>query len=748
MNQWPSKLKRALLAGCGVTALTAGSAWAQAAPEPAEAATVVDEILVTAQRRSERIEDIPMVVAAVSGEDIQARGLSNLHDLGQAVAGVQVNMGGAFTQTAVRGVGTLTTGVGIENNVALYVDGYYQPDTASLGADFANLAGVEVLKGPQGTLWGRNATGGAILMRTLDPSEVFTGKVQAKIGNYADRAYSGYISGPITDRIRYSIAGYDRTTDGYYDSLDQSGTVIGDAAPISATSLRGKLEIDVNDSLTTVLGANYTDYSDPRGILFVVEQYASPSLPKPPARADQPRTWSGNRPTSLGTIVREYTATTTWDAPVGTLTSYTGYATRHISNRYDFDASFNDTSYSAQKYTEKSFQQAVDYSVEPFDGFDLTVGATYWNDEVRALGKAYSNFTYTTAQDQNQKTIAYAAFVDGTYEITDRLTFNFGGRYTREDRWYSALQLNVVTNVPAGPPVTDDKVSFENFSPRASFRYELAERSNIYASYTEGFRSGGSQVLFIGGRSIVVPIRPEQIKSYEVGYKTAQPWGSFEVAAFHYDYQDIQVGTSIANPVCPNTCSPINAVANAPEAKVDGVEATLSVRPFGNLEVSIGGAYLKAEYTSFPGATGNGLNAATQLNVTSQVQDWSGQQMARAPTFSGLVNVSYAFDNVAGGTLTPSVNFKYTDSFVLNNASIYGPLAGPELANKQRYREGAYGLVNLSVTWEAPAGYSLTGYVNNATDVDYHLNRSGGAFGDYGTWAWPRQYGVRLGYEF
>jgi len=743
-------LKTALLCGAAtaVFGLT-GVATAQTDPSQ-DQATTVDEIIVTAQRRAERIEDIPMVVALVSAEEVVSRGLTNLHDLGQAVPGVQINMGGGFTQTAVRGVGTLTTGVGTENNVSLYIDGFYQPDTATLGADFANIAGVEVLKGPQGTLWGRNATGGAILLSTLRPSDVLTGKLEGKLGNFNDRAYSGYLSGPLSDNVRYSIAGYARNSDGYYDSLDNTGNVIGHAAPIRSVSARAKLEADITDDFNVVLGANYTNYSDPRGLLFVVERYPLAALlPASPARATRPRTWTGNRVTEQDSTIKEVTATVTWALPIGTLTSYTGYARRDIDSQFDFDASFADISFSDTLYYEDSYQQAIDFTFERWGDLDLTVGGTYWNDEVNT-DPSFNSANFVRLQESYAKvaTVAWAAFFDANYHFTDRLTLNVGGRYTKEDREYSSRQILSATGLLAGPEVIAAPVEFTNFSPRVSLRYELAERTNVYASYSQGFRSGGSQVLYVGGNSVIVPIQPEEIVAYEVGFKTAQPFGQFEIAAFHYDYTNIQVATTVTNPTCGLSCAPINATSNAPEATVDGIEASATFSPIENLDISIGGAYLQAEYTDFQRAVGNGLNVATGRNASGQVQNWNGQQMARAPQFSGNVNISYVIPAFAGGTLTPSVNFKYTDSYVLNNASLFGPLAGPDRVNKQRYREGAYGLLNVSLTYDSPDGYTLAAYVNNATDVDYHLNMSGSAFGDYGTWASPRTYGVRLGYSF
>jgi iron complex outermembrane receptor protein len=169
-----------------------------------------------------------------------------------------VNFAGCCTQPAIRGISTLTTGTGFENNVAIYVDGFYSPDNLTINGDLANISSVEVLKGPQGTLWGRNATGGAILINTRQPSKTLTGELDLGVGSFKERLVSGYISGPITDRVRYSVAGYYRKTDGYNKQLDATGQVVSDKlTPLSQASVRAKVEADITDKLTGTFAYNY-----------------------------------------------------------------------------------------------------------------------------------------------------------------------------------------------------------------------------------------------------------------------------------------------------------------------------------------------------------------------------------------------------------------------------------------------------------------------------------------------------------
>lgn len=164
-----ARFRSAVAGGTALLCFVAHPAQAQSAPAPdPESVTSGSpgDIVVTAQRRSERLVDVPMSIVAISPEAVEKSGVVSVHDLNRLAPGVQINFAGCCTQPAIRGITTLTTGVGFENNVAIYVDGFYVPDNLSINGDISNLASIEILKGPQGTLWGRNATGGAILMNT------------------------------------------------------------------------------------------------------------------------------------------------------------------------------------------------------------------------------------------------------------------------------------------------------------------------------------------------------------------------------------------------------------------------------------------------------------------------------------------------------------------------------------------------------------------------------------------------------
>jgi iron complex outermembrane receptor protein len=736
-------LKAALL--CGVAAGFAAPAVASAQEES------VSEIIVTAQRRAERLEDVPMSVAAVSAETIEHSGVTSIHDLDQLAAGVKIEFAGGFSQPSIRGVTTLTTGSGFENNVAIYVDGFYTPDNVSINTDLANIADIQILKGPQGTLYGRNATGGAILINTLAPSKTFTANVQASYARFNEYTLGGYVSGPVSDTVRYSLSAYMRDSDGYIKYSDPAGEGrrFGDAGKFRQESIRGKVEVDLTENLTGTFGLNYGLSADPRGLLFTVYQGGgrgalSAARPQPPFSASERNTASPSFETSNVAIVKEGTAKFVWKSSLGTLTSYTGFAHRNTKYDYDFDGAYARILEFGGYWKQDTFQQTLDYAIDVIDKLDLVVGATYYDDRTRndgsilISGGAVGNVTYANLDAE-----AWAIYGDATYAVTDRLSVNVGARYTEEDKHVDYKQLNAALTTNLVPPASADK-SFSSFTPRATVRYEIAPRTNIYASWSKGFRSGGFQPTPATSPALVIPFKPEKITAYEVGFKTAQGAFRFDLAGYYYDYKDLQVGVTIPNPTGAGV---INTVSNAPKAEIYGVDAQGSVEVLEGLTVRAGVSLIHARYRNFTNATGNGLNPATGQNV-SQVQDWSNLQMARAPEVSGNFGVDYE-TRVAEGTLLLSGTVSYTSDFPLSNPSTFGPLAGA-LANIQRYKTDEYTLVNAQLSWTDPSDhYTIGVFGTNLFNEKYLVTHNGSAvFGDYRQYGQPRSYGVKFNYKY
>jgi iron complex outermembrane recepter protein len=748
----------ALMACSAAAGLMAGAAHGQATTEtpaapatsPAEGAAgtpVANDIVVTAQRRSERLESVPISIVAVTGDTLQKAGVVRFQDLGNIAAGVQISRSGTFAQPSIRGITTLTTGQGYENNVALYVDGFYQPDTVSINGDFVNLSDVQVLKGPQGTLYGRNATAGAILITTLAPSRTWTGSAQISYGKYNDKRAQAYLSGPIGDDFAFSVALYRRRYGGYMRDVNGS-----DIAPVDNDSARTKLQYTPSDRVKITAGYNYIMVSDPRPSTYaqyanVPANYPGTTIPEPmpPLGSVSRNLFDITRPADLHSYTHQATLTAEFKLGFGTLTSRTAYIHKIQHGNYDFDGTRADASWTVNPGRENNVQQSLDLSSSLGDWADLLVGGSYYHDRYDIKNTAFSFGRYSNNQFYGQTSDALAAYVDATFKPIDHLFLTAGGRYSHEhkDGYYYFTPGNVASTLP---PSANKTANFNAFTPRGVIRYELAPRTSVYASVSRGFRTGTFPLTSFTNPVLFNPVPAEKMTAYEVGFKTASRTIRFDISGYLYDFSNLQVGLTVPNPLAPSSI--ITQVLTAKKAKSYGIDGSVAYTPTNDITLRLGAAWTHARYTDFRNATGTGLNTATGLNVSGQAQDWTGQQAARAPTFTANAGGDYRVD-FGGGSLRFSANGSYTTSFVISNPSLYGPLAGAALADVQRFRQGAYGLLSGQIAWTDPSGrFTTTLYGDNLTNTHYKLVASAGAFGSYNTYADPIGYGLRFGYKF
>ena len=762
--------RKLLLASISMLAVTAGSgqAFAEDADQPvAEAGaeeradgavgrgTDTNEIIVTAQRRAERLEDVPFAITAVSGEALSQSGVVELKDIGMLVAGAQINRSGAFAQPSIRGVTTLTSAFNFENGVALYLDGLYQSDQASLLNDLANIASIQVLKGPQGTLYGRNAMAGAIVIETLAPSEVLTAKADISVANRDEIKGRVYISGPLADGIAASISAYRRKNDGYIRDIGDdpvSKRDDYDAAPLDQTAINAKLRFQPSDALTLTLGYNHSVSKDARGLVYTYYRFPSAALPTPPARAFERDRASNNLQALSRVQVDEASLILKWDTGVGQLTSITGYGKRSLANRYDFDGSKRALFYGGQNKADnfkKTIQSTLDFAIDSIDRVNLVFGGFVYDENSRNRSQNWGS-TYPVLQSEVQVDYgsrAYAAYADGTVEAADGLFLSAGIRYSWEKKRTAYFQIPGLSPGPYFPPLLGKTATFDGLTPRAVIRYELGDRTNVYASFSKGFRAGVFDPAPVADQSTIQPINPEKITLYELGFKTATNRMRLNLAAYYYDYKDLQVGVTVPNPNAPGSVT--TKIANAEAAEGYGGEAEFSYTLAERLNLRLGAAYIHARYTDFKNATGVGWRASTGFNISNQIQDWSGQQMARAPTWSGNIGVDYTAELAGGSELNFAVNANYSSSYVVRDPSLWGPEAGAALAKKQRYRQGSYAMANVQVNWTDASGHAKVGvFCQNCTNKRIQMILAGGAFGDYRQFNDPRTYGVRIGFEY
>ena len=788
----------------------------------AQSAEEVDDsntIIVTAQRRNEKLEDVPMSVAVVSAETLANSGVNSVRDLANVTSGFQVNASGVVTQPALRGVTTTNAG-SYENNVALWVDGLYQITPQILNLDLPNVQAVQILKGPQGALYGRNATGGAILLDTIDPGNELTGNLEATYGRFADRRMRGFVAGPLSEKIGVSLAGTFRQNDGYYKkvSLTSPTTLDGNTLGMSQQSLRAKIKAELTDAFRATIGYSYVRSSDPRGAYFTPTENLTAGFA---ARK------LGEVAGDAFTLVfkqHEGLLKLELDTGIGTLRSVSGYQRGYLTTSFDSDGRYSSAGAAAtetisdSKLINDTWQENLDLTITAIDNLDLIIGATYFHNAERTApdriptnflfpnavptagpGTPLSAYSVVSRSPYRRTKEAYAGFFDATFQATDQLSINVGGRYSSETQNITTMKTCFAINASLGCPVpsvpfvtynASDKTTYSKFTPRASIRYEISSRTNIYVSYSQGFKAGEWNAN-IPGDNVATwrqtgQIGQETIDAFEVGVKSGGSRLRFDLAAFYYKYKNLQ--TSSVQFVNGVTSVLLQSI---PKARIYGIEGNIDYDVTENFKVRAGATWLNAKYGDGAIFRGIGVNPAGTVFVpnadplkafpnTSVVfplwQNISGLQMVRAPDFTGYIGVEYNIPKGEGG-IRFSGNLKYTSSYVPTDASIWGGesdasyqahratdptpnnlqnftaagTAGQPYLNRsgeQRTRQGGYALLNASVTWtDENGGLYVRVWGNNLTDEIYatHKRISSRTYEPIGE---PRTFGGTIGVNF
>ncbi len=722
------------------------SAIAQSTETTADEAGYGD-IIVTAQRREELSRDVPISLTTLSAENLAQANITDTVGLEQLTPSLKLDRQGNFTAPALRGISATVTGPAMDNNVAIYVDGVYMPSTTAGTFDLPDVERVEVLKGPQGTLFGRNATGGAIQVITRKPSYDTEGMVSASYGRFDDLFLKGWVSVPLsTDKAALSVSGYYHRNDTYYKNLRTDSSLEGE----EAWQIRGKLRLNPTDNLEILLSAAYGKRSETfaiygtpingNSITRVLDtNFIIPAKPYQVALNDDSRPQKNKSVDLTGRIEL------TLDS--GTLTSITGYLTRDMSNVLDADMGYasNGLSINYRPHSfDDYFSQEVSYSSDLDGSLNFTLGAYYadgkggWNPlGVDAPGAATDISIWST---QSVKT--FAAFGEVYFDVTDRLSLIGGLRYSWEKR---TLDGGAVFGTFSSARPTYARVgsrSWDSFTPRASIRYELTPTSNVYFTYSQGFKSGVWNSNNIFGVDVV---DPEKIKSYEIGYKARLGDAvTLEAAAFHYDYTDMQTTFII---VLPGQTVPLSVLRNADSARVNGLEIDTSIRFSDMFDLRLAGAYVDAKYKKFVNtaivlpctdfATPCGVTGPTPTragNNDAVAFDASGRRMIRAPKFTATATANGHIP-VGGGMLDLTGSIYYSSAV---NYTLDG-----------RIKQGSFAKIDARAAWTPEdSGLTISIYGKNLTDKAVYAGAFIQAVADAVHWAPPRTYGVQVEYRF
>jgi iron complex outermembrane receptor protein len=694
-------------------------ALAQNAPATASGDTLA-EVVVTATKRSENTVDVPIAITVQSGDALAANQIQDMNDLSQMVPGLNYTTGAA-SRPNLRGVTSLSSAAGAENNIAVYMDGIYQPDIYGNGVDLPDVADVQVLKGPQGTLFGRNAEGGAIVISTRDPTFTTTGDIEVSEGTY-DGGYKGgtdtrvttFLAGPVNDKLALSISGLYDTSPGYaHDALRGGRTGL-----INAQLYRAKALFKPTDNAEFLLIAYYGERID--NSVYNL-QNLNP-LKAVPALAPSTPFYVANDAAGLFQVERYGTSikgTFTFDA--GTFTTLSGIGIVKPQIVADDDASSAMLAVYLLGQPNTTASQEFDFASRKFGDFSFVSGAYIYNsvEKFTPLQVASSLTGPVLFTDYAKSTDdAWALFSEANYDITNRLALVAGIRYSWEERQYQGS----MDNVQPLPMIA--KADFHAYTPRFSIRYKLADQTDVFFTYSKGFKSG----LFDTSSFSPHVIQPETLKAYELGIKS-NPTPTFQVSAsvYHYDSSNLQVQT--------NTANGLAALSNAGAAEIDGGEFELTWRALHQLTLSGGASYIPvARYRDYPNApiVAPNLVAGGGYNTTI---DGSGLRLAQTPRAQVNVQARYD-DDFSFGKLGAEVSAFHSSGF-------------PFELSEYVYQKG-YSLVNASVDWH-PAfnpNSKLTLWGKNITNTVYIGNYLTSGTGFDVVYEAPRELGLSYGYSF
>jgi iron complex outermembrane receptor protein len=685
---------------------------AEPAPAPsasADAPAQIEEIVVTAQRREERLQDVPVAVTALTADQIESRGISDIGDLNALAPGLQISKTPSNTtisQVTIRGISQINPAIYWDPAVGIYVDGVYIGKAQGSIFDVVDLERVEVLRGPQGTLYGRNTLAGAINLVTRAPSGSFSGTAAVEVGDYNHRSQRVSVDLPQWGMARISLAARSEQRDGWVDTTQDSS--VPELNDRNNNGLRLAVDLDLAPG---VLGEYRFDMSRVNQSNNFTQLYRAdssfftgPVFPTLPGFASTEResTASVNAPSFERSQIQGHSFTLSWDVnDTTTIKSITGYRRMDWNDSLDLDGSPLDVVLT-QRFTDyEQFSQDLQV-LGSADNWNYVAGIYYFGDDGQTNNpQRFFGGAQVFDSLYGTKSGAWAGYGQVDYRPLDPLTLSVGLRYTREkkelDRQFGVSYDQGASYFYLIPNGTGASDTFSATTPMASIAWRFNPNVNTYFRYAEGFKSGGFNGEFSQAPSgdpaedipalialnlaeTTRPFDPEKQKSYEVGVKTSFMGGRglFNVALFHNELEDFQAS------IFQGTGAAATIVRNVGSATIQGVELEFSIVPVAGTRLSANYAYLDAEYDDFRDVLGN--------NVADN------RAIPHAPEHTFNVTLDSELLRMDWGALRATVDYAWTDSFFTYPYQLAGPgnpAYDPAEQEASRSQVDSHGLLNL-----------------------------------------------------
>ena len=716
-------------------------------------AQALDEVIVTARRREENLQEVPIAITAFSAADLELRSIENVEDLQVLVPNVDIRgngtSGGNSGSLTIRGI----------PGVSRYIDGVHLSGGEGSLEDVVELERIEILRGPQGTYFGKNAIGGAIQYVTQKPQEEFGARVKVTLGDFNRTDIVANVDIPLSDTVLTKITAASLRRDGYVDSV-----VINESyGELDNTIVRGMLQWQPTDSFQVLFTAAYNrvDANAQANVLFdVIEDPGfGPRTPERYNAAGIPFTDDlyayGKREeyknaldyTGPGVLFDSdfFSGVLTWDINDSlTLRSITAFRNYDYESFRDLDATFlvmQNTWYHREiEETTQEFQL-----LGSGDRYSWVVGLYYFERDrfEKFNGWQRWELTGTTVPTSPRPrnnldrivTEDTAIYAEVTFDLTEQLTLTVGGRYSEED-YHSETY---VPADPLGPPTQPSSsldgtiltvdgvplvfdVNSDAFTPRVALQYQFTDTVMAYISYAEGFNGGGVNSRFDTTlpNNGIIPFEPERLKNIELGLRSDLLDNRLRLNATYFTgvWEDIQIGENLTPGVSTTT--------NAGEAEIEGVEIEGLWRATDAFSLNFTAGWLDTKYTD--------LGQSIRLTLNSP--------FPFAPESSYSIGGQWDHDLSSGGAIAARLDYGWIDGFYVHQ--------DPRFQGSEASTD-AYGLLSGRITYASPDGnWDVAIFGTNLTDQWYRLGGFYAVLGgvDQGVVARPREFGVSLRMEF
>lgn len=708
-------------------------------------ADVLDEIVVTAEKRAEGLQNIPIAITALEGDTLDKAGVTAVGDLVQLAPSLQFGTRSTNVFIALRGIGQAGQDIGSQSGVTVSIDGVPLLSQFMMNPSFLDVERVEILRGPQGTIQGRNATGGAINISSLAPTDQLETGLELTAGNYSRYGLKGYVNVPLAENVTSRLSVHSERADGWMKN-GFLGTRNDDT---KIDRVRGQVLITPSDRASVRAIVDYTqDRSDPSFAMILGR--ARPDIPSTPELPNYPYpqndiddlTFYINQPNRRD--LEDFRATLIGTFQLGetaALVSTTGYIKNDIElTEIDVDATPAQVSnFSLIGIHNEQFTQEFTLTADLGSRADIVAGLFYMNgDSSEPLYLDFTPFTNYLVYLPVEKLDSYAAYTQFRYRFTDKLRATIGGRYTSDEKSYEMDATVLTFNT-----FLTDEDKWDAFTPRFVLDYAPSDDSLIYVSASKGFKSGGFNTL----GDITLPVdtfEPERVWSYELGARAMMFERRLRMAltAFYADYSNLQATVFRVN---PQTQVRFPRVENSATAEIKGLEYEIEATPATGLYLRAAVTRLDAKYGYFcnndplyplvptdPECEGLGLPPGA-INL-------EGNTLAQAPEWQANVSGAYTFPVSDSLEMTARADYKWQSKVQF------------DFYNHPLNTEDSYGLFNVSIgLGSSSKRWAFTAWTRNALDERYvtqAVTASGANPSRSGSLGGPRMYGVTFNGRF